>query len=66
MAEHNEAWQVRVFGAEAVGDPGSHAGPIGLVGSDVHHQQSRNVLGDVRVHRSEDAQFVGVLRHMRE
>ena len=60
MADHDEGGQILVLRAESVTDPGSHARSGGLIGANVHHQQPGDVLGDVGVHRVQQAQLVGV------
>ena len=57
-AEHHVAGQVLVLRAQAVGEPGAHAGPRRLRFAGVHHQQRRLVVGRVGVHRADDANVV--------
>ena len=50
---------------EAVGQPGAHARPDRLHVAAVHHQQRRLVIGDVGVHRADDADVVDAAADVR-
>ena len=54
----DEAGQVLVLGAQAVGDPRAHARPRQRALAAVHQQQRRLVVRDVGVHRADDADVV--------
>ena len=60
-AHDDEPRHVLILGAEAVGDPGAERGPdlAGLAA--VHEQQRGFVVGDIRLHRADDAHVVDVL-----
>ncbi len=60
-AHGDEAGEVLVFRAQAVGDPGAHAGAGDLLIAAVHEHQRRLMIGDFGPHRSNDAQVVGTL-----
>ena len=57
----DEAGQVLVLRAQAVGDPGPHAGALQAAVAAVHQHQRRLMIGHVGVHRADDAQVVDVL-----
>ena len=57
-AEHDEAGQVLVLGAQAVGQPRAQARPDRLHVAGVHQQQGALVGGAVGVHRADDAEVV--------
>ena len=61
-AHGDEAGQVLILRAQAVGDPGAKAGPRQPAVAAVHQHQRRLVVGHVGVHRADDAQVVDVLR----
>ena len=64
--EDDEAGQVLVLGAQAVGQPGTHARPNRLHVAGVHHQQARLVIGIVGVHRADDADVVDAACRVRD
>ncbi len=51
--------QVAVLRPQSVGEPGTHAGPIGGDRAVVEQEQSGTVVGVVGVQRAQDAQVVG-------
>ena len=63
--QHDEAGQVLVLGAQAVGDPGAHAGPAGPRRAGVEQQLGGGVVELVGVHRPDHAQLVGDLVQVR-
>ena len=65
-AHRDEAGQVLVLGAEAVGDPAPHARADQPRFAAVHQQERRLVIRHVRVHRADDADVVDVLRGVGE
>ena len=65
-AHGDEAGQVLVLAAQAVGHPRTHARPRQPGLAAVHQQQRRLVVGHVGVHRADDAQVVGALGDVRE
>ena len=65
-ADGDEAGQVRVLGAQAVGDPRAHAGPDEVVAAGVQLEQ-RAAVGRVgAVDRVDDAEVVHARGHVRE
>ena len=64
--QDDEAWQVPVFGTQAVRNPGSHAGPAQAGRAGVDEKLARGVVELVGVHRPHDAQFVGHRRQLRD
>ena len=65
-AEHDEAGQVLVLGAQAEGQPRAEAGPDRLHVARVHHEQRGLVVGIVGVQRADDAQVVDAAGEVRE
>ena len=60
-AHGQEAWQVLVVGAQAIGEPRPHArSHLDRVAA-VHQQQRRFVVGDIGVHRADHGHVVDVL-----
>ena len=59
-AHGDEAGQVLILRAQAVGDPRAHAGPGLPPLAAVHQHQRRLMIGHVGVHRADDAEVVGV------
>ncbi len=57
----DEAGQVLVFRAQAVSDPGSHAGALQAAVAAVHQHERWLVIGHVGIHRADDAQVVDML-----
>ena len=57
----DEAGQVLVLRAQAVGDPGAHAGALQAAVAAIHQHQRRFMIGHVGIHRSDDAEVVDVL-----
>ena len=57
-AHGDEAGQVAVLGAEAVGHPGAEAGPAQPGGAGVHEHDAAVVRDVVGVHRADDADIV--------
>ena len=64
VADGNEGGQVLIFRPQAVSQPGSHAGPVGLNRPGGHHQQPGHVLRKVGMHGVDDAEIVDALRHV--
>ena len=60
--QHDEAGQVLILGAEAVGEPGAHGRPAGQLVAGVHHEQRGLVIGPVGVHGADDAAVVDAMR----
>ena len=60
-ADGDEAGEVFVFGAEAVEDPGAHAGADLGVAAGVEFEEGAAVGGVAAVHGADDAQFIGAL-----
>ena len=65
-AENDEAGEIFVVGAEAVGEPGAHGGTAGDVGSGVHHDERGLVVGDFGVDGADDADVVDALADVGE
>ncbi len=63
-AHGDEAGEVLVFGAQAVGDPGADAGAGHLGVAAVHQHERRLVIRHLRLHRANDAQIVRVPRRL--
>ena len=66
VADGNEGGQVLIFRPQAVSQPGSHAGPVGLNRPGGHHQQPGHVLRKVGMHGVDDAEIVDALRQVGE
>jgi hypothetical protein len=60
-AENDEAWEVLIFGPEAIGEPRTHGGTAGDAGTAVHHEQRRFMIGDIGIHGADDAAIVNTL-----
>ena len=58
--EHDEAGEVLVFGAEAVGDPGADAGAGHNAGAAIHEAETVFVNRRIRIHRADHAEIVSV------
>ena len=56
--QHDEAGQVVRLAADAVGEPGAHAGPAEAAGAGVDEQLGRAVVEDVGRHALDDAHVV--------
>ena len=65
-ANRDEAGQVLILGAQAIGDPRAHAGTDERVAAGVQFQQRPAVAAVRAVHRMDDAQFVGHARDVRK
>ena len=57
---HDEAGQILVLGAEAVGQPRAHGRTAGELVAAVHHEQRRLVIGTLGEHGADDAEVVGM------
>ena len=64
--EDDEAGEVLGFGAEAVEQPGAHAGSALDDGAGVHEGVGGVVIDLLRLHGADDTEFVGLLGDVRE
>ena len=65
-AHGDEAGEILVFGAEAVGDPRAEGGAREAGVAAVHQHERRLVVGNVGVHRADHGDFVDARGDMRE
>ncbi len=65
-AHGDEAGEVLVFGAEAVGDPGSEAGSGEAGFSAIHEEEGGFVVGDIGVHGADDGEVIGAFADVGE
>ncbi len=63
---HDKRREVGVLAAQAVIQPGPHAGPAGKLRTRLHERHARAVVDRFRVHRLDEANLVGHLRRMRQ
>ena len=64
--KNDEAGQILVFRAEAVGDPRAHRRASDAAIAGVHHEDRRAVIGDIGDHRANLAEFVDDAAHLGE
>ena len=65
-AQHDEAGQVAVLAAQAVGHPRAEARPAGVVAAGVQEQHAGRVQRQVGLHRADHGQVVGARGDVRE
>ena len=66
IGQHDETGQIPILGAQAVGDPGTHAGVPVAGESRIHLKRGRGVIGTLGHHGPNHAEVVGALRQMRQ
>ena len=64
--QHDKAGKVLIFRAQSVQQPRTHRGSSRLSFTTVHHQQRRFVVGNVGVHRPNDADVINAFADVRK
>ena len=66
IGQHHEGWQILILGAEAVAQPGAHAGEPVEREAAVHLEGRRSVVVALGEHRVDEAQVVGTAGEVRQ
>ena len=64
--QHDEAWQVAALAAQAIRDPGTHAGPAKQAAAGVHEQLGGRMVEQIRLAGAHDADLVHDARDVRQ